>query len=111
MVLFISGLDGCFVKLTTGQQILAATGRDGNNNIYPITFGLVDKEDKASWSWFLTQLKYQLGGEEGNFGKYTFISDRHKVQSYMYHLMYTNKDIVDHNNNIGYLTLSLIILI
>ncbi|KAK1646078.1 hypothetical protein QYE76_063883 [Lolium multiflorum] len=30
------GLDGCFIKLTSGAQILAATGRDGNNNIYPI---------------------------------------------------------------------------
>jgi hypothetical protein len=59
-VLFLSEwlwLDGCFVKLTTGQQILAATGRDGNNNIFPIAFGLVDKEDRASWTWFLTQLK------------------------------------------------------
>ncbi|XP_073355565.1 uncharacterized protein [Aegilops tauschii subsp. strangulata] len=25
------GLDGCFIKLTTGQQILAATGRDGES--------------------------------------------------------------------------------
>jgi hypothetical protein len=31
-----NGLDGCFIKLTTGAQILVATGRDGNNNIYPI---------------------------------------------------------------------------
>ena len=74
-----AGLDGCFVKLTTGQQILAATGRDGNNNIYPFAFGLVDKEDTASWCWFLTQLKYAIGGCEGKFGKYTIISDRQKV--------------------------------
>ena len=39
------GLDGCFIKLTTGAQILAATGRDGNNNIYPVAWGIVDKED------------------------------------------------------------------
>uniref|UniRef100_A0ACD5VYI4 Uncharacterized protein n=1 Tax=Avena sativa TaxID=4498 RepID=A0ACD5VYI4_AVESA len=73
------GLDGCFVKLTTGQEILAATGRDGNNNIYPFAFGLVDKEDTASWCWFLTQLKFALGGFDGKFGKYTIISDRQKV--------------------------------
>ena len=36
----IVGLDGCFIKLTTGQQILAAIGRDGNNNIFPIAFGI-----------------------------------------------------------------------
>jgi hypothetical protein len=74
-----AGLDGCFVKLTTGQQILATTGRDGNNNIYPLAFGLVDKEDTASWCWFLTQLKIAIGGVEGKFGKYTIISDRQKV--------------------------------
>ena len=72
------GLDGCFIKLTTGQQILAATGRDGNNNIYPIAFGVVDKEDGESWNWFLTQSRCCIGS--GNkFGTYTIISDRQKV--------------------------------
>lgn len=72
------GLDGCFVKLCTGAQILAATGRDGNNNMYPIAFAVVPKEDTANWCWFLTQLKYALGGEEGEFGPYTIMSDRQK---------------------------------
>jgi hypothetical protein len=39
------GLDGCFIKLTTGAQILVATGRDGNNNMYPIAWAVVAKED------------------------------------------------------------------
>jgi hypothetical protein len=39
-LLSIAGVDGCFIKLTIGQQILAATGRDGNNNIFPIAFGV-----------------------------------------------------------------------
>ena len=77
--MLISGLDGCFVKLNIGQQILAATGRDGNNNIFPLAFGVVEKEDTASWSWFLTQLKIAIGGECGQFGYYTIISDRQKV--------------------------------
>ena len=68
---YVTGLDGCFIKLTT-------TGRDGNNNIFPIAFGVVDKEDIASWCWFLTQLKYCIG-EAGKFGNYTIISDRQKV--------------------------------
>ena len=74
--MFISGLDGCFVKLNTGQQILAATARDGNNNIYPIAFGVVEVEDTPNWCWFLTQLKEAIGGEHGEFGHYTIISDR-----------------------------------
>jgi hypothetical protein len=73
------GVDGCFIKLTTGQQILAATGRDGNNNIFPVAFGVVDKEDYASWLWFLTQLKSCIG-ESSKFGNYTIISDRQKVK-------------------------------
>ena len=77
--LIYAGLDGCFIKGPTGQQIIAAIGRDGNDNIYPIAFGLVDKEDTASWSWFLTQLKCAIGGTSGDFGNYTIISDRQKV--------------------------------
>ena len=73
------GLDGCFIKLCTGAQILAATGRDGNNNMFPIAFAVVPKEDTANWCWFLTQLKYALGGEQGQFGPYTIMSDRQKV--------------------------------
>jgi hypothetical protein len=72
-------LDGCFTKLTTSQHIHVATGRDGDNNIYPIAFGLDYKEETSSRCWFLTQLKYAIGGEEGMFGKYTFISDMQKV--------------------------------
>jgi hypothetical protein len=79
MFIIYAGLDGCFVKLCTGAQILAATGRDSNNNMYPIAFAVVPKEDTANWMWFLTQLKYALGGESGEFGYYTIMSDRQKV--------------------------------
>jgi hypothetical protein len=72
------GLDGYFIKLTTGAQILAATGRDGNNNIYPIAWAVVAKEDTKNWQWFLEQLKEALGGEQGKFGYYTIMSDRQK---------------------------------
>ncbi|CAM0877022.1 unnamed protein product [Alopecurus aequalis] len=84
------GLDGCFIKLATGAQILAATGRDGNNNIYPIAFGVVAKEDTANWLWFLEQLKYALGGEEGKFGHYTIMSDRQKGLINAIHKVFPN---------------------
>jgi hypothetical protein len=77
-----AGLDGCFIKLSTGQQILAATGRDGNNNIFPIAFGVVDKEDGHSWSWFLNQLRVCIG-TSNKFGNYTIMSDRQKVCTYL----------------------------
>ena len=88
-----AGVDGCFIKLSIGQQILAATGRDGNNNIYPIAFGVVDKEDKDSWTWFLTQLKDALDGESGKFGYYTIISDRQKV-NFSSHIYIVLSDIM-----------------
>ncbi|KAE8787385.1 hypothetical protein D1007_38703 [Hordeum vulgare] len=55
------GVDGCSIKLTTGAQFLAATGKDGNNNIYPLAFGIVGQEDTPSWCWFLHQLKICIG--------------------------------------------------
>ena len=47
--------------------------------MYPIAFAIVPKEDTANWAWFLTQLKYALGGTEGQYGPYTIMSDRQKV--------------------------------
>ncbi|XP_044454122.1 uncharacterized protein [Triticum aestivum] len=84
------GIDGCFIKLTTGAQILAATGRDGNNNIYPLAFGIVGQEDKANWCWFLHQLKICLGGEVGQYGPYTIMSDRQKGLLYAVNRVFPN---------------------
>ncbi|KAK1651807.1 hypothetical protein QYE76_069612 [Lolium multiflorum] len=53
-------------------------GRDGNNNMYPIAWAVVAKEDTKNWVWFLEQLKEALGGDEGQFGRYTIMSDRQK---------------------------------
>jgi hypothetical protein len=41
-------LDGCFIKLTIGAQILVETSRDGNNNMYPIARAVVAKEDTVN---------------------------------------------------------------
>ncbi|EAZ08441.1 hypothetical protein OsI_30707 [Oryza sativa Indica Group] len=41
----IHGIDGCFVKLTNGAQVLVASAREGNNNMFPIAFAVVGKED------------------------------------------------------------------
>ncbi|XP_066165208.1 uncharacterized protein [Oryza sativa Japonica Group] len=73
---FIS-IDGCFVKLTNGAQVLAASARDGNNNMFPIAFAVVGKEDTDSWTWFLEMLKCTIGSGEEH-GGWTFMSDRQK---------------------------------
>ena len=38
----IIGLDGCHLKGRFGGQILAATTRDTNDNIFPVTFAVVE---------------------------------------------------------------------
>ncbi|XP_071927470.1 uncharacterized protein [Coffea arabica] len=73
----IIGLDGCFLKSPFGGQLLTALGRDANENMFPISFAVVEVENYDSWSWFLQELISQIG--RGNKGvAYTFISDRQK---------------------------------
>jgi hypothetical protein len=72
------GLDGCFVKLANGAQVLAATARDGNNNMYPLAFGVVNKEDTENWTWFLQTLESAIG-QGDKYGGWTIMSDRQKV--------------------------------
>lgn len=38
----IFGLDGCFLKHACGGQLLCAVGRDGNNQMWPIAWAIVD---------------------------------------------------------------------
>jgi len=58
----IIGLDGCFLKGYYGGQLLAAIGRDPNDQIMPIAFVVVEGETKKSWAWFLELLVGDLGG-------------------------------------------------
>nr|XP_027093574.1 uncharacterized protein LOC113713973 [Coffea arabica] len=73
----IIGLGGCFLKSPFGGQLLTALGRDANENMFLISFAVVEVENYDSWSWFLRELISQIG--RGNKGvAYTFISDRQK---------------------------------
>jgi hypothetical protein len=44
----VIGLDGCFFKGLTNGELLCALGRDGNNQMYPITWAVVERETKDS---------------------------------------------------------------
>jgi hypothetical protein len=74
----IIGLDGCFLKGYFGGQILAAIGRDPNDQMLPIAFAVVEGETKDSWTWFLQLLINDLGGPSC-CSTYTFMSDQQKV--------------------------------
>nr|XP_009776971.1 PREDICTED: uncharacterized protein LOC104226639 [Nicotiana sylvestris] len=57
----IIGVYGCWLKGTMyGAQLLSAVTLDGNNNIFPIAYETVEKENKETWEWFLTYLMNDL---------------------------------------------------
>jgi hypothetical protein len=74
----VIGLDGCFLKGYYGGMLLAAIGRDPNDQMLPIAYAVVEGETKESWKWFLELLIADLGGPR-LCNTYTFISDQQKV--------------------------------
>ncbi|XP_004496851.1 uncharacterized protein [Cicer arietinum] len=73
----IIGLDGCFLKGYYGGMILAAVGRDPNDQMLPIALAVVEGETRDSWTWFLKLLIDDLGGQQA-CKSYTFIFDQQK---------------------------------
>lgn len=71
------GLDGCFLKGVYGGQLLAAVGKDGNNQMFPIAFAVVEAETKDSWQWFMELLMEDLNSIRQR--EWTFISDQQKA--------------------------------
>ncbi|KAH1076994.1 hypothetical protein GYH30_052477 [Glycine max] len=69
------GLDSCFLKGPFGGEILAAVGRDPNDQMLPIAYAVVEGENTNSWKWVMELLIKNLGGTE-KFLKYTIISDQ-----------------------------------
>ncbi|XP_012837504.1 PREDICTED: uncharacterized protein LOC105958046 [Erythranthe guttata] len=73
----VVGVDGCFLKGENGGQLLAAVGLDPNNNIYPISYAIVEGETKDIWLWFLKLVDSDLEIEQ-NQHTWTFMSDKQK---------------------------------
>lgn len=71
-------MDECFLKGPFKGQLLATVGRDGNDNMYPIAYVVVEAETKDSWIWFLETLVSDLGYYERH-SRPTFISNQQKV--------------------------------
>ena len=55
------GLDAYHIKSTMGGQLMAAVGRDANNQMYPLAMALVESECKDSRGWFLDLLTDHIG--------------------------------------------------
>ena len=67
------------MKVRFGRQLLSATAKDGNGNIFPVVMAVVEQENKDSWIWFLEQFTDDISRlEKLNL---VFINDRQKVLS------------------------------
>ena len=75
------GLDGCHIKHRFGGQILSATAKDANDNIFPVAMVVVEQEIRESWIWFLEIFAEDIGRPEEL--KLVFISDRQKVCKFL----------------------------
>ncbi|XP_058217631.1 uncharacterized protein LOC131328749 [Rhododendron vialii] len=72
----IIGLDACFLKGPFGGQLMHATAKDANNQMFPLAFAVVEAETKDSWTWFMENLTDMIGNPEQK--GWCFISDRQK---------------------------------
>ncbi|KAK8644530.1 hypothetical protein V6N13_123835 [Hibiscus sabdariffa] len=68
------GVDGCFMKNITQGELLVSVGRNGNNQMFPIAWVVVEGECKESWKWSLTKLMDDLNHPEGDANWPTEIS-------------------------------------
>ncbi|XP_015973497.1 uncharacterized protein LOC107496697 [Arachis duranensis] len=66
-------IDGTHLYDKYGGTLLMAIAQDGNSNILPIAFSLVEGENTESWSFFLTNLRQHVTPQQGIL----VISDRH----------------------------------
>lgn len=53
-------LDGVALKVSRQWKLLVATAFDGENDIFPVAFAVVEDESVDNWRWFLGQLKSLL---------------------------------------------------
>ncbi|KAK9273792.1 hypothetical protein L1049_018602 [Liquidambar formosana] len=72
----IIGIDACHLKGPCGMQLMAAVGRDLNEQMFPIAIAIVEGETRESWEWFLEMLFSDIGLPSSR--KWTFISDQQK---------------------------------
>ncbi|CAN0908507.1 hypothetical protein LINGRAHAP2_LOCUS25324 [Linum grandiflorum] len=70
-------MDGCFLKGEIKGMLLAAVGKDGNNQMFPICWVVVEGENKDYWNWFLEVVQEELHLGDGS--GWSIISDQQKV--------------------------------
>ncbi|KAL0307880.1 UNVERIFIED_CONTAM: hypothetical protein Sangu_3006000 [Sesamum angustifolium] len=70
----IISVDGTHLYTKYKYKLLIAAAMDGNQQVLPLAFAVVDEETYPSWKWFLQQLsRHVIRGRRGM----CLISDRH----------------------------------
>ncbi|XP_015072346.1 uncharacterized protein LOC107016374 [Solanum pennellii] len=59
------GLDGCFLKGVCKVQLLVVVARDGNSQMLPLAWAIVEKENKHTWTMFVKCIRDDLGLGDG----------------------------------------------
>lgn len=66
-------VDGMHLKGKYAGCLPTASAQDGNYQIFPLAFAMVDSENDMSWEWFFQELSAFVDGSEG----LVFVSDRY----------------------------------
>ena len=53
----IISVDGTFLKRKFDGILLTVSSQDGNSQIFPLAFAIVDFESDVSWTWFLENIE------------------------------------------------------
>ncbi|KAL0375425.1 UNVERIFIED_CONTAM: hypothetical protein Sradi_3458200 [Sesamum radiatum] len=70
----VISVDGTHLYTKYRHKMLIAAAMDGNQQVLPLAFAIVDDESTSSWKWFLTLLsRHVIRGRRG----VCLISDRH----------------------------------
>ncbi|XP_049378195.1 uncharacterized protein LOC125842973 [Solanum stenotomum] len=70
------GFDGCFLKGVSRGQLLVAVCKDGNNQMLPLAWAVVEVENTFTWKWFIKLVRHDL--ELGDGTELTTITDMQK---------------------------------
>ncbi|KAF7802671.1 uncharacterized protein G2W53_041782 [Senna tora] len=67
-------VDGTFLYGKYTLTLLIASSQDGNSNVVPLAFAIVEGETLEAWAWFLKRVRLHVVGDRQNI---CLISDRH----------------------------------
>ncbi|CAN1144658.1 hypothetical protein LINPERHAP2_LOCUS14220 [Linum perenne] len=73
-------------------MILSAIGKDGNNQMFPIAWAVVESENKHSWKWILELLQEELQLDDGT--GWSVISDQQKVCTLQFKLVKNEMNVL-----------------